>query len=116
MHVRRLHHGNYSPICYEIRTADSCAILPIRNELWGAWTRRSKELTMAYDIIRGKTRRDWSCGSIALPEKQERRILAKIDDVRYDVRQAAGKASIGLYSLAAAAAFLGVTQLLKKRT
>jgi Glycosyl hydrolase family 12 len=42
MHVRRLHHGNYSPISYEIRPADSCAIFPIRNELWGtganSWT------------------------------------------------------------------------------
>src|SRR5450759_829843 len=36
MHVRWLQHGKYSPISCEIRTADSCAISPIRNELWSS--------------------------------------------------------------------------------
>jgi hypothetical protein len=57
---------------------------------------------MAIDLILGKTERDWSLGSILLPASQERRLLDKVDDVRYDVRRAGRAASIGLGLLSAA--------------
>ncbi len=69
---------------------------------------------MAKDILLGRTNRDWSIGSIVLPEKQEKRLLAKADEVRYDVRRAAGKVSAGLLVLSAAAGFLGITVLARK--
>lgn len=64
---------------------------------------------MAHDLIYGKTRRDWSCGSLLLPDKQERRILDKVDDVRYDVRRAGRLAGAGLLCLAAALGLVAVS-------
>jgi len=46
---------------------------------------------MAHDLFFGQTKRDWSCGSILLPVKQQRVLLAKVDDVRYDIRRAGAK-------------------------
>jgi hypothetical protein len=64
---------------------------------------------MALDLIYGKTRRDWSCGSIVLPSGQEKRIFNKIDDVRYDVRRAGSAAKIGLLCLSAALGLVAVS-------
>jgi hypothetical protein len=64
---------------------------------------------MARDIIYGTTRRDWSCGSIALPQSQEKRLLAKVDDVRYDVRRAGKLAGAGLLALSAAVGLVAVS-------
>jgi len=56
---------------------------------------------MARDLILGRTSRDWSLGSIFLPEKQERRVREMVDDVRYDVRRLGRGATIGLLCLSA---------------
>lgn len=64
---------------------------------------------MARDLLLGKTRRDFSIGSIVLPAAQERRLLDKVDDVRYDVRRAGRVASIGLLSLSAAIGLLAAS-------
>lgn len=59
---------------------------------------------MALDLILGKTSRDWSCGSVLLPEKQQRALFDKVDDVRRDVRHAGSAVRGGLVSLAIAVA------------
>ena len=64
---------------------------------------------MAHDLMFGKTRRDWSCGSIVLPAKQQRAIFNKIDDVRYDLRRAGRAAGAGLIGLAAALGLVAVS-------
>jgi hypothetical protein len=66
---------------------------------------------MAHDIVLGKTRRDWSCGSLVLPAKQEKRLLAKVDDVRYDVRRASSKFQAGLLALSAAVGLYAVSEI-----
>lgn len=68
---------------------------------------------MAKDLILGKTRRDWSCGSIVLPKSQERRLLDKVDDVRYDVRRAGSRALVGLGLLSAALGLVAVSNMTK---
>jgi hypothetical protein len=57
---------------------------------------------MAKDLVFGKTRRDWSCGSIVLPEKQERRLLDKVDDLRFDVRRVGRGTVVGMLCLSGA--------------
>jgi hypothetical protein len=66
---------------------------------------------MAYDLFLGQTERDWSCGSILLPAKQQRVLLAKVDDVRYDIRRAGAKISVGALALAASLGFLGLASI-----
>jgi hypothetical protein len=63
---------------------------------------------MAHDLFYGKTSRDWSCGSIVLPAKQQRALLNKVDDIRYDVRRAGSRAQIGLLALSAAVGLVAV--------
>jgi len=69
---------------------------------------------MAKDLLLGKTKRDWSMGSLLLPKKQQDAIFAKLDDVRYDIRGAARKAQIGLLSLSAATALLALSHFRKR--
>jgi len=57
---------------------------------------------MAKDLVLGKTKRDWSCGSIILPEKQERRLLDKVDDLRFDVRHFGRGVAVGMLCLSGA--------------
>jgi len=64
---------------------------------------------MAHDLLLGRTRRDWSCGSIALPAKQQRQIFDKIDDVRFDVRRAGNRAAIGMLVLSSALGMLAIS-------
>ena len=66
---------------------------------------------MAHDIFLGSSSRDWSCGSMLLPAKQQRALLNKVDDVRYDVRQSGKLIQIGLLSLSAAIGLVAVTNL-----
>jgi len=66
---------------------------------------------MAHDIFLGQTKRDWSCGSILMPLKQQKVLLAKVDDVRYDIRRAGAKVSVGVLALAAALGFLGLASI-----
>ena len=66
---------------------------------------------MAQDLIFGKTRRDWSCGSLLLPEKQQKALFAKIDDVRYDLRRAGVKVSAATLVLAGALGLLGIASI-----
>ena len=66
---------------------------------------------MAHDIFLGKTRRDWSCGSLLLPAKQQKVLLAKLDDVRYDVRRTGAKMSMATLALAASLGFLGIASI-----
>ena len=66
---------------------------------------------MAHDIFFGQTKRDWSCGSILLPVKQQKVLLAKVDDVRYDIRRAGAKISVGVLALAASLGFLGLASI-----
>lgn len=64
---------------------------------------------MAHDLLYGRTTRDWSCGSLVLPAKQQRSLLNKVDDLRYDVRRAGGRAQIGLLALSAAVGLVAVS-------
>lgn len=57
---------------------------------------------MARDLVMGRTKRDWSCGSIVLPEKQERRLLDKVDDLRFDVRSVGRGVAVGMLCLSGA--------------
>ena len=66
---------------------------------------------MAHDLFLGQTKRDWSCGSILLPVKQQKVLLAKVDDVRYDIRRAGAKISVGVLALAASLGFLGLASI-----
>ena len=71
---------------------------------------------MAQDLFLGRTKRDWSCGSLLLPAKQQKALLAKIDDVRYDVRRTGAKMSMATLSLAAALGFLGIASIYRTAT
>lgn len=66
---------------------------------------------MAHDLIRGKTSRDWSCGSLLIPASQQRALLDKVDDVRYDVRRSANLLKIGMLSLSAAIGLMAVSNV-----
>jgi hypothetical protein len=66
---------------------------------------------MAYDIFKGKTSRDWSCGSLILPAKQQAALINKIDDVRYDVRRSSKLIQIGMLALSGAVALVAVSNL-----
>jgi len=68
---------------------------------------------MAYDLIKGKTSRDWSCGSLLLPAKQQIALFNKIDDVRYDVRRSTKLIQIGMLALSGAIALVAVSSLHK---
>lgn len=70
---------------------------------------------MAYDLLFGKSKRDWSCGSLLIPAKQERAILNKIDDVRYDIRKTGNVLKIGLLSLSAALGFVAVSSIYRTK-
>lgn len=63
---------------------------------------------MARDLIFGRTSRDWGIGSIVLPASQERRLLDKVDDVRYDARKTTRVLGIGLGFLSASIALVGL--------
>jgi len=54
-----------------------------------------------------------SSGSLLIPSKQQRAFLAKIDDVRYDVRRAGAKIGGATLILSAALGLLGVASLYK---
>jgi hypothetical protein len=66
---------------------------------------------MAHDIFFGTSSRDWSCGSMLLPAGQQRALLNKVDDVRYDIRQSSKLIQIGMLSLSAAIGFVAVSNL-----
>ncbi len=66
---------------------------------------------MAKDLVLGHTKRDWSCGSIVLPEKQERRLLDKIDDVRFDVRRLGRGATVGMLCLSGAVGLAAIASV-----
>lgn len=69
---------------------------------------------MARDLLNGRNDgRDWSCGSILLPDKERRELLNKIDDVRYDVRDAKSTLGAGIFALSGALAFLGFAKVYK---
>jgi len=71
---------------------------------------------MAYDIFGGQTKRDWSCGSMLLPAKQQAALFNKIDDVRFDIRRSGNLIKIGLLSLSAAIALVAVSNLHRTST
>jgi hypothetical protein len=71
---------------------------------------------MARDIFLGRTGRDWSCGSIMLPVKQQRAVLAKVDDLRYDLRRTGSRISVGILALAASLGFLGIASIYRTAT
>lgn len=64
---------------------------------------------MAHDLILGKTKRDWSCGSVILPTKQQKAIFDKLDDVRYDVRRVGTRATIGMLVLSGALGLVAIS-------
>jgi hypothetical protein len=66
---------------------------------------------MAQDIFLGRTKRDWSCGSLLLPAKQQKALLAKADDIRYDLRRTGAKMSMATLALAASLGFLGIASI-----
>jgi hypothetical protein len=69
---------------------------------------------MARDLIYGRTNRDWSCGSIVLPAKQQKQIFDKLDDVRYDVRRAGNNATIGMLVLSGALGLVALSNFHRK--
>ena len=69
---------------------------------------------MAFDLVLGQTKRDWSCGSILLPEKQELSLLNKVDDIRYDVRRAQSNVSGAIYALSGALAAVALTSIYRQ--
>jgi hypothetical protein len=71
---------------------------------------------MAYDIFQGQTKRDWSCGSMLLPVKQQKALFNKIDDIRFDIRRSSNIVKIGLLSLSAAIALVAISNLAKTST
>ena len=71
---------------------------------------------MAHDIFLGRTRRDWSCGSLLLPATQQKALLAKIDDVRYDVRRTGARVSMATLALAASLGLLGIASIYRTAT
>jgi hypothetical protein len=69
---------------------------------------------MAHDIFTGrKTSKSFAMGSLLIPAKQERALLAKIDDVRFDVRTVGGKVAAGLLALSAALGLLGIASIFR---
>lgn len=71
---------------------------------------------MAYDLLSGKkTPRDWSCGSLLLPERQEKVFLSKIDDVRYDVRGAKNTIGAALFALSGGLTVLAISSIYRSR-
>ena len=68
---------------------------------------------MAHDILLGKTARDWSCGSLLLPAKQQADLMNKVDDVRYDVRRTGRLVQIGMLSLSAAIGLVAVSNIFR---
>ena len=70
---------------------------------------------MAHDLLYGRTKRDWSCGSLVLPQKQEKRLLDKVDDVRYDVRRAGTFAGLGLLCLSASVGLVALSGIYRTK-
>lgn len=71
---------------------------------------------LAHDIFSGRpSTRDWSIGSFLLPDKQQKALFNKIDDVRYDVRKAKGLIGAGVFALAGALAFVGISSVYRTR-
>jgi hypothetical protein len=74
---------------------------------------------MAFDLLSKKTTaRDWSCGaadvgSMLFPEKEQKALGNKIDDVRFDVRRAGARMSGAVYALAGAVSALATVKLYK---
>jgi hypothetical protein len=67
---------------------------------------------MAHDLFTSrKSPKSFSIGSLLIPAKQERALLSKIDDVRFDVRSIGGKVSAGLLALSAALGMLGIASI-----
>jgi hypothetical protein len=69
---------------------------------------------MAYDLVRGMIGRNWSAGSMLLPKAQERALLHKVDDVRYDIRRTRFTLGAGMYAVSAAIAALAISQIYRK--
>ncbi len=69
---------------------------------------------MAFDLLtRKQSKRDWSCGSILLPTKEQDKIFDKIDDIRYDIRTTSGIVGAGMFALAGATAVLAFGKIYK---
>lgn len=52
-------------------------------------------------------------GSLLLPNKQQKALFNKIDDVRYDVRKAKSVIGAGVFALSGALTFLGIAKIYK---
>ena len=66
---------------------------------------------MAYDLLFGRTKRDWSCGSMLIPAKQQKALFQKIDDVRYDLRKTRSILGSSIFALSGALAFLAIASV-----
>jgi hypothetical protein len=75
---------------------------------------------MAHSVLGGQSPKNFarasslpddSLGSLLIPAKQERALLQKIDDVRYDVRNVGGKVSGSVLALAGALGLLGMASI-----
>jgi len=69
---------------------------------------------MAFDLVKGQIKRDWSCGieemgSFLTPTS----VLNKVDDIRYDLRNVGANVAAGVYALAGAFGFLAFVKLYK---
>jgi len=70
---------------------------------------------MAYDLMFGQTKKDFSrgssMGSFLFPVKEQRSLMAKLDDLRYDIRGARSVIGAGIFALSGALAALAVASV-----
>lgn len=72
---------------------------------------------MAQDLLLGKTKRDWSrddsVGSLLLPAAQQKVLMNKVDDVRFDIRSAKNIIGAAIFALSGAIGFMAIAKIYK---
>jgi hypothetical protein len=72
---------------------------------------------MAYDIgSRKPNARNFAMSGLLIPSKQEKALFAKIDDVRFDVRNVGNKIGGAILALSAALGVLGIASIYRTAT
>lgn len=72
---------------------------------------------MAHDFMLGTTEGKWnrddSVGSLLLPAAQQKVLLNKIDDVRFDIRSAKNIVGAAIFALSGAIGFMAIAKIYK---
>jgi hypothetical protein len=69
---------------------------------------------MAFDLAFGQTKRNWgrsSMGSFIFPVKEQRSLMAKLDDLRYDIRGMKSTIGGALFALSGALGALAIASV-----